>query len=95
MITLVVFAAATLLPWRASGATCTFAPAVNYATGNSPNSVAVGDVNRDGKLDLAITNGLSNTVSILLGNGNGTFAAAVNFGTAAYPAGVVIADANG
>jgi FG-GAP-like repeat len=35
-----------------------------------------GDFNGDGKLDLAVTNASSNTVSILLGNGDGTFSAA-------------------
>ena len=58
----------------------TFAAAVNpIAVGtNGPASVAVGDFNRDGKPDLAMANSVSNNVSILLGNGNGTFAAAVN-----------------
>jgi hypothetical protein len=38
--------------------------------GTSPTSVAVGDFNGDGKLDLAVANYRSNNVSILLGNGN-------------------------
>jgi len=42
----------------------------------APNSVAVGDVNGDGKLDLVVTNGDSNTLTVLLGNGDGTFTAA-------------------
>ena len=33
----------------------------------------MGDFNGDGKLDLAVANYGSNTVSVLLGNGNGTF----------------------
>ena len=44
-----------------------------YATGFGPTSVAVGDFNGDGKLDLAVGNASAGTVSILLGNGNGTF----------------------
>ena len=43
----------------------------------APNSVAVGDFNRDGNPDLAVANYGSNNVSILLGNGGGAFAAAV------------------
>src|SRR5579884_3014728 len=43
------------------------------AVGTTPVAVAVGDFNRDGKGDLAVANALSNTVSVLLGNGNGTF----------------------
>ena len=41
---------------------------------SSPESVAVGDVNGDGKPDLIVANyDGGNTVSVLLGNGNGTF----------------------
>jgi hypothetical protein len=41
--------------------------------GASPSSVAVGDFNNDGKSDYAIANAGDNTVSVLLGNGDGTF----------------------
>ena len=37
--------------------------------------MAVADVNGDGKPDLVVANDGSNTVSVLLGNGDGTFAA--------------------
>jgi hypothetical protein len=50
-----------------------FAPAVNYPVGNNPYSVAIGDFNGDGKLDLAVANKNDNNLSILLGNGDGTF----------------------
>lgn len=46
------------------------------AVGNFPESIAVGDFNGDGKLDLAVANYSDNTVSILLGNGDGSFTAA-------------------
>ena len=45
----------------------TFQPQATYTVGSNPNSVAVGDFNGDGKLDLATTNVNSNTVSVLLG----------------------------
>src|SRR5262245_51638212 len=57
----------------------TFSPAVNYATGITPESVAVGDFNGDGKQDLAVANQNSANVSVLLGKGDGTFNTAVNY----------------
>lgn len=52
----------------------TFATHVDYAAGGAPTSVAVGDCNGDGKLDIAVLHGPSNAhVSVLLGNGDGTF----------------------
>ena len=41
--------------------------------GSFPFSVAAGDFNDDAKLDLAVANFGSNTVTIFLGNGDGTF----------------------
>jgi dienelactone hydrolase len=57
----------------------TFQAAVNYAVGTNPNSVAIGDFNTDGKLDLVVANTGSNNVSVLLGNGDGTFQPPVNY----------------
>lgn len=54
----------------------TFQTAVNFGTGNSPSVIAIGDFNGDGKLDLAAFepgNAGNGSVSILLGNGDGTF----------------------
>jgi subtilisin family serine protease len=49
--------------------------ALNDSTlaGFLPSSVAVGDFNRDGHLDYAISNGGSNDIWIYFGNGDGTF----------------------
>jgi hypothetical protein len=38
---------------------------VDFTTGSGPDGVAIGDLDGDGKPDLAITNGGSNTVSVL------------------------------
>jgi hypothetical protein len=62
--------------------------------GSSPASVAVGDFNGDGKLDLAVANTVSSSISILLGNGDGTFQAAQFFGTDSGPAFVALGDFN-
>jgi hypothetical protein len=63
--------------------------------GTKPLAVAVADVNRDGHLDLIVANESSNTVSVALGNGNGTFQAAKNFTTGTGPYAVAVADVNG
>jgi len=73
-----------------------FAAPVNYAAGNLPRRLAVGDFNRDNVLDLTVTNENSNTVSVLLGNGNGTFRAKVDFNPiGTQPYGVSVGDFNG
>ena len=50
------------------------------AVGASPHSVTVGDFNGDGHLDLATANVGADSVSILLGQGDGTFQAAQDVG---------------
>src|SRR5256885_1374418 len=61
-------------------ATPSFAPHTDYAVGNTPATVAVGEFNGDGWQDLAAANRDSDNVSVLLGNGDGAFQPAVNFG---------------
>ena len=62
--------------------------------GPALQSVAVADLNRDGIPDLVTANYDSNTVSVLLGNGNGTFQAAQAFAVGSGPSFVAIADLN-
>src|SRR5262245_11661097 len=70
-----------------------FVPSGTFGSGNGV-SVAVGDFNADGKLDLAVANGLAGNVSVLLGNGNGTFQAALNYAAGSFPASVAVGDVN-
>ena len=72
----------------------TFRTAANYNAGSWPFSVAVGDFNRDGKLDLVVANDASNNLSVLLGNGDGTFQAAVNYNVGSQPTSVMVGDFN-
>jgi hypothetical protein len=72
-----------------------FAPKLDFPVGANPNFVALADVNMDGKLDLAVTNSESNTVSILLGNGDGTFQSYLELPSGSQPQSVAVADLNG
>src|SRR2546428_586060 len=66
-----------------------------FDAGVSPLSVAVGDFNGDGHLDLAVANSDSDNVSVLLGNGDGSFQTARNFPTGSLPRSVAVGDFNG
>jgi hypothetical protein len=85
----------------------TFQAAVNYAAGEAPFALAVGDFNGDGHADLVVANNgasrgmfgqdpalASGTVSVLLGNGDGTFQAPQNY-AGANGKSVVVKDLNG
>ncbi len=76
----------------------TFNIAATLTVGNSPIGIAAGDLNGDGHLDLAVTNNGSgtsgNSVSVLLGIGNGQFQPASNIPVATGPMGIAIADLN-
>ncbi|WP_293370070.1 DUF4347 domain-containing protein, partial [Microcoleus sp. CAWBG556] len=76
------------------------APKFDFAVGNLPLSVSIGDINGDGKPDLATANYISNTASILLNTTptnatTPTFATKVDFTTGSNPISVSIRDFNG
>ncbi len=73
----------------------TFQAQTTFATGSEPDSVAVGDVNGDGKPDLIVSNYTSNNVSVLLGNGNGTFQAQQTFAAGTGAQSVALGDVTG
>lgn len=66
----------------------------DYRTGLSPTSVAIGDLNGDGKMDLATANEDGNSVSVLLNAGDGSFQTRRDFGTGGRPYSVAIGDVN-
>jgi hypothetical protein len=72
----------------------TFQAPRNFYTGGTPCSVAVGDVNGDGHLDIAVANDHGNNVTVLLGNGDGTFPATRNFPVGRAPVSVAVGDFN-
>jgi len=78
-----------------------FATKVDFATGSSPKSVSIGDIDGDGKPDLAVTNsGASNSVSVFRNTSSpgvinsGSFAAKVDFATGSSPWSVSVGDIN-
>src|SRR5262249_29497411 len=78
----------------------TFQAAHSYATGAGADFVAVGDFNGDGIPDLAVANlgsdpALQGTVSVLLGNGDGTFQAAHSYAASFGPRSMAVGDFNG
>jgi hypothetical protein len=61
-----------------------------------PSDIAVGDFNGDGYLDMALTSdGPGGSVTILLGNGDGTFRVSPPISTGSYSTSVISADFNG
>jgi hypothetical protein len=68
-----------------------------FLAASGPNSIAVGDFNHDGKLDLAVVGGDTNAdnTAILLGNGDGTFRPAQYYTAGVGPGSIVAADFNG
>ncbi len=82
-------------PLTTSNASAAFEDQQTFASGEKPASVALGDVNGDGKPDLATVNYDSRFVSVLLGNGNGTFETRLSFAAGDFPLSVALGDVNG
>jgi len=86
----------------------TFLEPISYPAGPAVSSVAFGDFNGDGKVDIAVASsgypavGLSGNISLLLGRGDGSFLTGANISSVAspnvatfYPAKLISADFNG
>jgi hypothetical protein len=65
----------------------------NLVTLEEPTSIASGDFNRDGLLDVAV--GSPNSVGVLLGNGNNFFQPEVQYPVASTVSSLITADLNG
>ena len=68
-----------------SGTAAVAAPLTNYAAGNSPSFVTTASLRGNSINDLIVANAADNTVSVLLGNGDGTFGAQTTFPTGTSP----------
>jgi len=77
------------------GGNIAFGARADFATGSGPGSVAIGDLNGDGRPDLVVANRTSNTVSVLRNLGNGEFANKVEFATGIRPLSIAIGDLGG
>jgi hypothetical protein len=76
----------------------TFLPATGLpvSVGANPTDLVSADFNGDGNLDLAVTNSTDNTLTILLGNGDGTFSPVTSSpATGTTPFGLAAGDFNG
>ncbi len=75
-----------------------FPTRTDYTTGQSPWAVAIGDVNNDGKTDIVTANQegdfAGGSISVLLGNGDGTYQPRADFDAETTPQGIVLADFN-
>ena len=66
----------------------------DYPTGNGPYSIAIGDLNGDGKPDLATANSRQSSVSVLANMGDGSFQAKLDYAAGNGPYSIAIGDLN-
>src|SRR5438445_11370704 len=86
LVVAIVFLSSAL-PNPSPAQTVSFIARADLEVGTNPRSVAVGDFNGDGRLDLAVTNASSydvpGTVGVVLGNGDRACRSAVSFAAGA------------
>ena len=72
-----------------------FTAGKDLVLGNSPSSVALGNLSGSGVLDLVVTRTTDNAVAVMRGNGDGSFQVPVPYMVGAAPRSVAVADFNG
>lgn len=78
-----------------------FGTAVTFASGSSPRGLYIGDLDGDGKPDMAVANSSSNTMSVFFNTSSigaissSSFAAKVDFSTSSSPWGIMASDIDG
>jgi hypothetical protein len=70
----------------------TFQARTDVAAGSYVASVAIADMNADGRKDLVVAHRTSGTIAVMLGNGDGTFGAATPSVAGGAPSALAIAD---
>ncbi len=72
-----------------------YGPQVSYRAGTFPIGIAKGDFNHDGNLDVVVANFSSSSLSVFLGNGDGTFQPETTVPVGTNPISIAVADFNG
>jgi len=78
-----------------------FASKVNFTTNNSPNGIAAGDIDGDGKIDLVVSSGSNSNISVYRNTAtagsitSGSFATRVNFSVGVNQQYVKLSDLDG
>jgi hypothetical protein len=68
---------------------------LTFAVGTAPKATAVGDFNRDGNMDFAVTLRDVDSIAVRLGDGKGSFGAVARYATNGHPFAITAGDLNG
>jgi hypothetical protein len=76
----------------------TFRTQMIYSLGidSHPQYVITGDINKDGQIDIVAANSMNDSISVIMGYGNGTFAVRTMYSTGdgSYPVAIALGDVN-
>lgn len=92
IVSLVLISSFSLFDAKKAEAAFSFGSATAYTVQSNPWGLAVEDLDGDTHEDLVATNSGSGTMSVLMGNGDGTFDTAVNYTVGSSPRAVTLAD---